>query len=89
MLFLRYWLPVIIGAVGVVYGVLHGGDLGLEAAVLGVAAGSSLWLITVLMRVGIRGERDRDEEDAARVFFDRHGYWEDEAPKGPASEPKR
>lgn len=89
MLILRYWLPGIICVVGVAYGLLRGMDeLGLEAAVLGVAAGSSLWLITVLMRVGIRGEKDRDEEDAARVYYDRHGYWEDEAPKDPAA-PKR
>lgn len=81
LLFLRYWLPAIICAVGLGYGISRNMDMqGLEGAVLGVAAGSSLWLITLLMRVGIAGDRDRDDEDAARRFFDEHGHWPDERP---------
>jgi hypothetical protein len=79
LLFLRYWLPGLICLVGLIYGATRNFDeLGLEAAVLGVAAGSSLWLITVLMRVGIAGDRDRDREDEARAYFDEHGRWPDE-----------
>lgn len=81
LLFLRYWLPAIICAVGLGYGISRNMDeSGLEAAVLGVAAGSSLWLITVLMRVGIVGDVERDAEDAARRFYDEHGHWPDEPP---------
>jgi len=82
MQFLRYGLPGFVCLLGFGYGLARGFDeMGLEGAVLGVAAGSSLWLITVLMRVGIRGEEDRDAEDAARSYFDEHGYWPDEMPR--------
>ena len=81
LLFMRYWLPAIICAVGLGYGISRNMDQsGLEAAVLGVAAGSSLWLITVLMRVGIRGDAERDAEAEARDYYDEHGYWPDERP---------
>jgi hypothetical protein len=31
--------------------------------------------MNLLMRVGISGDRDRDREDEARAYFDRHGVW--------------
>jgi hypothetical protein len=84
MQFLRYWLPGLICVVGLIWGFALGGELGLEIAVLLVAAGSSLWLMNILMRVGISGDKERDEEDAARVYFDRHGHWPGEGPgEGP------
>ena len=49
-----------------------------------VAAGSSLWLMNLLFRVGVSGERERDAEDAARAYFDRHGRWPDEDRDDPA-----
>jgi hypothetical protein len=87
MSFLRYWLPASICAVGIAWGVARGFDeLGLEIAVLLVAAGSSLWLMNLLMRVGIAGDSERDDEDEARRYFDEHGVWPDEPePKPPTS----
>jgi hypothetical protein len=83
MLFLRYGLPGLICLVGVVVGLsLNNSEQGLEVAILLIAAGSSLWLMNILMRVGISGDRERDEEDAARRFFDEHGYWPDERDQG-------
>lgn len=80
MIFLRYVLPALICVVGIAWGVARGFDeLGLEIAVLLVAAGSSLWLMNLLLRVGISGDRERDAEDEAREYFDRHGHWPDEA----------
>lgn len=84
IVFLRHWLPGTICATGLVWGFVRGFDeLGLEIAVLLVAAGSSLWLMNLLMRVGIAGDRERDAEDEARAYFDRHGHWPDEAPIDP------
>jgi hypothetical protein len=81
MTFLRYGLPALICVVGIAWGLARGFDeLGLEIAVLLVAAGSSLWLMNLLMRIGISGDRDRDAEDEARAYFDRHGHWPDEDP---------
>ena len=53
-------------------------ETGVEACVAMFAAGSSLWLMNVLMRVGIAGDRERDREDEARAYFDEHGRWPDD-----------
>jgi hypothetical protein len=31
---------------------------------------------------------DREREEAARVYFDEHGYWPDEAPPGDGAVPR-
>jgi hypothetical protein len=43
----------------------------------------SVWLINALYRLGVRGDRERDDEDRARTFFDEHGYWPDDDPPPP------
>jgi hypothetical protein len=79
VVFLRYVLPGLICATGIVLGFSRGWDeFGIEACVAMFAAGSSLYLMNVLMRVGISGDRDRDREDEARAYFDEHGRWPDE-----------
>jgi hypothetical protein len=35
-------------------------------------------LLNELYRLGVRGDPDRDAEDAARAYFDRCGHWPDE-----------
>ncbi|MCW2506068.1 MAG: hypothetical protein JWO79_4352 [Actinomycetia bacterium] len=77
--FLRYVLPSVICVVGLAWGVARNFDeTGLEIAVLLVAAGSSLFLMNVLMRIGISGDREREAEDDAREHFDRYGRWPDD-----------
>jgi hypothetical protein len=79
VLFLRYGLPALLFLTGIVLGFVFGWDeTGIEACVAMWAAGASLFLMNLLMRVGISGDRDRDDEDAARAYFDRHGRWPDE-----------
>jgi hypothetical protein len=34
--------------------------------------------MNVFFRIGASGDKDRDDEDAARDFLDAHGYWPDE-----------
>jgi hypothetical protein len=34
--------------------------------------------MNVLFRIGVHGERERDDEDAAREYFDRNGRWADD-----------
>ena len=51
---------------------------GLEGGTLLVSAGLSVWLINLLYRIGVKGDRERDEEDRARAYFDEHGRWPDE-----------
>jgi hypothetical protein len=88
----RVWLPLAIMAAGVIAIVATGGsEAGWEGGVAIIAAGASVWLLNVIFRVGVQGERDRDAEDEARAYYDEHGYWPDEAPPEPevAAEPPR
>jgi hypothetical protein len=90
MRWVRVWLPVAIMVGGVIAIIASGGtEAGWEGGVAIIAAGASVWLLNVIFRVGVQGERERDAEDAAREFYDEHGYWPDEAPAGqqPAPEP--
>jgi hypothetical protein len=81
MRWVRVWLPVAIMVAGVVAIVASGGsEAGWEGGVAIIAAGASVWLLNIIFRVGVQGERDRDAEDAARDFYGEHGYWPDEAP---------
>jgi hypothetical protein len=77
--FLRYALPAIICVSGIVIAFARGWDeTGVEACAAMFAAGTSLYLMNVLMRAGIAGDKDRDREDEARAYFDKHGRWPDE-----------
>jgi hypothetical protein len=79
--FLRYILPAVICVSGIVIAFARGWDeTGIEACAAMFAAGTSLYLMNVLMRAGISGDQDRDREDEARAFFDKHGRWPDEQP---------
>ena len=81
MRWVRVWLPVAIMVAGVVAIVASGGsEAGWEGGVAIIAAGASVWLLNIIFRVGVQGERDRDAEDEARDFYTEHGYWPDEAP---------
>jgi hypothetical protein len=74
-------------AAGFVVGMATGfSETGFEGGTLLVAAGLSVWLINALYRFGVSGDREREDEDRARTFFDEHGYWPDE---DRAAEPNR
>jgi hypothetical protein len=70
----RYVVPAVVVFAGVIlfaFGPAEG-----AAAI--VAAGVSIWLLNELYRFGVRGDQERDAEDAARAHFDRYGHWPDE-----------
>ena len=74
----RWGLPLAICLGGAILIALNPDRNGVEGGILIVSAGLSTFLLNWLYRVGVQGERERDEEDAAREFFDRHGVWPDE-----------
>jgi hypothetical protein len=78
--FVRIWLPVLVVGAGLITIAFNPTVDGLEGAAHIIGAGLAIWLVNLLVRIGISGEKDRDEEDAARAFFDAHGYWPDEEP---------
>ena len=80
MRFVRFGLPVLICVGGLVAIAIEPNKNGLEGGVLIVSAGLSVLLLNWLYRVGVAGEHERDQEDEARAFFDRHGVWPDELP---------
>lgn len=76
---LRYVLPAVLCLVGMIVLAARGADsTSIEVAAMFIGAGLSVLMLNVIFRVGALGDRDRDEEDAARRFFDEHGHWPDE-----------
>ena len=73
---LRYVLPVAVTLAGIVIMVM-GSEADLEGGAAIVSAGLAIFFLNWLFRAGVAGERDRDAEDAAREYFDRHGRWPD------------
>jgi hypothetical protein len=75
----RTWLPAAIIVAGFILAAATGfSETGLEGGALLISAGLSVWLINLLFRIGVRGDRERDEEDRARAYFAEHGRWPDE-----------
>jgi hypothetical protein len=71
------WMNLVAGVILVI---VRGGDeTSLEGAAALWGAGLSVALLNWLHRVGVTGDSARDDEDAARSYFDRHGRWPDDA----------
>jgi hypothetical protein len=75
MLAVRYGLPAAIALAGLLVLIFNQTINGLEAFAMGIGIAGSVLLLNVLYRVGVSGDRERDEEEAARVYFDEHGRW--------------
>jgi hypothetical protein len=80
MLAVRYVLPAVIALAGVIVLIFNRSINGLEGFVLAIGVAGSILLLNVLYRVGVSGDRERDDEEAARAYFDEHGRWPDDAP---------
>jgi hypothetical protein len=71
----RIGLPLVICLVGLGLAIAGGEDTVVGAGVVFVGVGLLVALVNALMRLGIQSERDRDREQRAREYFDRHGRW--------------
>jgi hypothetical protein len=75
----RLWLPLLIAVGGVVAIVIgHGRTAAAGAGVGLLLVALTVWLINWLYRMSVASNRDRDREEQARAYFDRHGRWPDE-----------
>ena len=83
MKLVRLLHPVAIIAAGLILIIARRDDIGAEGGALLISAGLSVWLLNWMYRISVRGDRERDAEDRARQFYDRHGYWPDEEPPLP------
>ncbi len=75
----RVWVPALIaiaGVVGIVIG--HGKSAAAGAGVGLVIVALIVWMINWMFRMSVESNRDRDREEEAREYFDRHGRWPDE-----------
>lgn len=71
----RYVFPAALLATGIVLVLLQTSDETVGLGV-GLALGAMVvFLLNVFMRAGIRSQRDRDQEEEARRYYDRHGRW--------------
>lgn len=78
ILAVRYALPAAILLAGIVALLLSDTLTGLEGLAMGIGVAGSVLLLNVLYRVGVKGDLERDDEEAARVYFDEHGRWPEE-----------
>jgi hypothetical protein len=63
---------------GVLLLVISPGGFGTEGFAMCVGGGLSVLMLNFLYRLGVSGDREREQEEAARAYFDRHGRWPDE-----------
>ena len=73
---IRYGIPVALLIAGVIV-MATAGNVGLAAGALFFSAASAVLLLNVLYRIGVEGDKERDKEEAAREYFDKHGHWPD------------
>jgi hypothetical protein len=79
----RTWLPAVVVGVGVLLWAIHPSTDAAEGSAHIIGAGIAIWILNILFRIGVKGDVERDEEIAAREFFDKHGHWPDEPPPPP------
>jgi hypothetical protein len=80
MAFVRYGIPLALIVTGIVLLFAADSTVAPEAWAGFTGAGIAVFLLNLLFRIGVQGEQERDREDDARTYFDRHGRWPDDAP---------
>jgi hypothetical protein len=90
MLFVRYGIPLALAVAGIVLLFAADRSVATEAWAGFTGAAIAVLLLNTLFRIGVAGDEERDREDEARAYFDRHGRWPDEgATERPAPPPHR
>lgn len=81
MAVLRYGIGGVMVLVGIVLLVINPGGFGVDGFGMAVGGGLSVLLINFLFRLGVSGDKEREQEEQARRYFDEHGVWPDEEPR--------
>src|SRR5947209_14970524 len=66
---------------GIIVLVINPGGFGVDGFAMAVGGGLSVLLINFLFRLGASGDKEREQEEQARRYFDEHGVWPDEEPR--------
>ena len=83
VLALRYGLPAVLVLAGFVILFTVDGNLRWDGWAMCVGSGLAILLLNALFRFGSKGDREREDESAARDFYGEHGYWPGEKPPKP------
>ena len=79
LLGVRYGVPALIALTGIVTMlVANDSDVGIEIGAMFLGAAIAVFMLNFFFRMGVSGDRDRDREEEARAYFDRHGRWPDD-----------
>jgi hypothetical protein len=81
LLLLRYGIGGVMVAAGIVMLIVDPSGLGVDGFAMAAGGGLSVLLINFLYRLGVSGDREREDEERARVYFDEHGEWPEEQVK--------
>jgi hypothetical protein len=81
MVVVRYGLGAVMVVAGIIMLVVNPGGFGVDGFAMAVGGGLSVLLINFLFRLGVSGDREREQEEAARRYFDEHGVWPDDEPE--------
>jgi ABC-type uncharacterized transport system permease subunit len=83
----RVWLPLAIAAAGVVLIVLGHGRVSTKGDTQSLLSGGGValllvalivWMVNWMFRMSVESNRDREQEERNRDYFDLHGRWPDE-----------
>jgi hypothetical protein len=75
LLLLRYGIGGVMVVAGIVMLIIDPSGLGVDGFAMAAGGGLSVLLINFLYRLGVSGDREREDEERARVYFDEHGEW--------------
>jgi hypothetical protein len=80
LLGVRYGVPGLIAFAGVVVLIaVPDPQVKWEIGGMFLGAAVAVLMINFFFRMGVSGDKDREREEQAREYFDRHGHWPDEA----------
>jgi hypothetical protein len=86
MFAVRYVLPAVLILAGFVLLAVGSASNRYEGFAMCVGAGLAVLLLNVFVRIGTKGDQERDREEAARAYLAEHGHWPNETPP---AQPKR
>jgi hypothetical protein len=78
MAIVRYGLPAALFVLGIVLFAIEPDATGLHGVAMAWGAAASVLFLNVLFRLGAQGDREREDEEAAREHYAAHGRWPDD-----------
>jgi hypothetical protein len=84
LLIVRYGIGGVMVLAGIIMLIISPSGLGVEGFGMAAGGGLAVLLLNLLYRMGVSGDREREQEEEARRYFDVHGEWpdEDDGPRG-------